>query len=77
MPLIFGDNKQSNIRRVEEANKLIKIILALPAEKLDDMSDRDKEFFEKWYRMYDRFGAIGYITPNELAWLRDIKDKLI
>ena len=62
-----GDNKS----RVEEARKLIEMI------DLNRCPQKDIFFVQSTEERLEQFGDKALISPKQLFWLRDIKDRCL
>ena len=76
MPLTF-DSGQTPERRNEEALRIIKMFK--DANSYDGiMEDNERRFITTMLMMYDRYsGEKVFVTPKQLFWLRDLKDRYL
>ena len=73
MPL-FQESGGSEQDRTNEAIHIWKIIQDLDHS---DLSDKDAKFIDELRDRLHTYGASTHISPKQLFWLRDIKDKLL
>jgi hypothetical protein len=64
-PYMAGESTQGADGRRSEADRILQIL----ADQLDEMSSVEREFVERI--------ADGEVSPKQLYWLRDIKDKYL
>lgn len=59
-------------QRTAEARRVLKILLETD---FDEFQHKDRKFIEEMSERFDRYGDKTSISPRQLFWLRDIKDR--
>jgi hypothetical protein len=60
-------------QRADEAGHILKMI----AGREHTMSEREEAFVSQTRQRLDKFGLKTIISPKQLFWLRDIKDRYL
>ncbi len=71
---MFDESGGSNKERVDEAKRLLRIIGACD---YDELSDKDRSFVESIENSLECYAENTRISPKQLFYLRDIKDRRI
>ena len=71
---MFDTSGGSEQDRRDEARRLIEIITTSDVEHF---SQKEIDFIHDLEDRFDRFGENAKISPKQLFWLRDLKDKAI
>jgi hypothetical protein len=74
MGKLFQDSGGSRTDRAEEAIKILAMIQTLDYSML---SDNDKDFLGKIREKLSTYSSNALISPKEIFYLRDIKDKVM
>lgn len=72
MAKLFGESGGDNNDRLEEAKKLLAMGLS---DNLEQMSAKERQFVEATIARIDDYGDEALISPKQIFWLRDLRDK--
>ncbi len=71
-----GDSGSDAVRRTEEAQRLLDIITAAEREG-HYLSGKDAQFVEDLRERFEQYGMKTAVSPRQLFYLRDIRDRVI
>jgi hypothetical protein len=66
------DSGGTGADRIAEAERIMGMGLA---DHIDEMNDRERDFVEKMSSQLDVIDHTTFVSPKQLFWLRDLKDK--
>lgn len=71
---MFNESGSDENRRREEARKILDMLTEM---NLANCRDKDLTFIKDMNDRFRRFGSFTRVTPRQLFYLRDIKDRAI
>lgn len=69
----LGQSTLDDVQRAQEARRIL-IDLGL-RDHLSEMDSRTSRFVEQMLERLEEYGDSAYISPAQLFWLRDLKDR--
>lgn len=70
---MFDSSGGDNRSRLEEARKLIALIVP----HLHQLPQKEREFIVQTEYRLESFGDSALVTPKQLFWMRDIRDRIL
>lgn len=67
------DSGGTGADRIAEARRIV-VDMGL-SDRSEDMSDRERQFVEQMFDKLDVVDHTTFVSPKQLFWLRDLKDK--